>query len=111
MGTAAFEGLANVPKLQFVAQLHPGDEEENREESVGGPGRQGQVQVQCLRADYCVGDREVGIPPGAVRPHEGDRRRGQQQHAADGLVAQGPENPLPLGQRKSTEQAIARSVR
>ena len=43
--------IAQVPGDELAFQLESGDEEEDRQQPVGGPLRQGEVQVQRVRAD------------------------------------------------------------
>ena len=48
--------FAQVAGDELPLELQPGDEEEDREQAVGGPGAQRQVQVQGRRADAGVAE-------------------------------------------------------
>ena len=54
IGTTARFGIAQVAGHELPFEFQPGDEEEDRQQPVGGPGGQGQIQMQCGRADLDV---------------------------------------------------------
>ena len=69
------DGPLRVPQVagdELALELQPGDEEEDRQQPVGRPGRQRQVQVQRRRPDLGVEQREVAVRPGRVRPDHRD---------------------------------------
>src|SRR3712207_7797130 len=51
-----------------------GDEEEDRQQPVGSPGAQRQVQVQRGRADGEADQRLVPVRPRRVGPEQGEQR-------------------------------------
>ena len=74
-GSAARRGSRRSPATNSRLSSRPGDEEEDRQQPVGGPGAERQVQVQRRRADPGVAQGLVGRRPRGVGPDEGDRRR------------------------------------
>ena len=89
--------VAQVAGDELPLELQPGDEEEDRQQAVGRPGAQRQVQVQRARPDREVPQAGVGAGPGRVRPDQRDHGGGQQQRPADGLPAQQRGDPGGLG--------------
>jgi hypothetical protein len=55
--------IAQVPGHELPIELQLGDEEEDREQAVGGGLAHRQVQVQCCRADAQAVQRAVGLAP------------------------------------------------
>ena len=69
--------VAQVAGDELPLELQAGDEEEDRQQAVGGPGAQGQVQVQRLRADLGVPQRRVAGRPGRVGPDQREHGAGR----------------------------------
>ena len=80
--------IAQVAGDELPLELQPGDEEEDRQQPVGGPGAQRQVQVQRGRADAVSRSAAYDVGHGGVRPHQRDHRGDEQQRPADRLLAQ-----------------------
>ena len=99
---------AQRPEDELVLELEADDEEEHREQAVGRPDRQRQVQVQRLGADRRGREGVVRLPPRGVRPHQREDRRAEQQDAAHGLLPQRVQEVRPLGQRQPLEQRVVR---
>ena len=85
--------VAEVACDELALELQPGDEEEDREQAVGRPGGQGQVQVQGARPDHEVTEVVVRLRPGTVRPDDRDDGPEEQQQATGGLGAQDARDP------------------
>jgi hypothetical protein len=84
-------GPARVTQVagdELALELQAGDEEEDRQQAVGGPLRHRQVEVQRGRPEGVVGDRLVGAGPRRVGPDHGDQSGADQQQATGGLGAQ-----------------------
>ncbi|SIN47291.1 Uncharacterised protein [Mycobacteroides abscessus subsp. bolletii] len=80
-------GVAQIPGDEFTFEFHSHHEEEDRQQPVGGPAGQGQMQVQLLRPD---GDGTQPVVPRAPRrigPQQRGHCRHHQQDATDGLLA------------------------
>ncbi len=98
-------GIAQVARDELALELDAGDEEEDGEESVGRPVLEREVQAEGGGADVEGPDAGVALRDGGdVRPQEGGDRGHEQQHAADGLGAQGIADEAELGQREAAEQ-------
>jgi hypothetical protein len=100
--------VAEVAGDELALELQAGDEEEDRQQAVGRPGAQRQVQVQpeeVGRADDGVAERLVGTRPWGVRPDQRDQGADHQEDPADGLLAQDPGETPGLEVRARAEQA------
>ena len=56
-------GPARIPQItgdELALELQSDDEEEDRQQAVGGPRRDGEVQMQRFRADREFGHRLIG---------------------------------------------------
>ena len=91
---------------ELVLELEPDDEEEHRQQAVGRPDSQREVEVQRDWADLEVHEGEVRVGPRGVGPHQCDCRGDQQQHAADGLVAQALAEIAELEDRRSAQELV-----
>ena len=91
---------------ELVLELEPDDEEEHRQQAVGCPDSQREVEVQRDWADLEVHEGEVRVGPRGVGPHQCDCRGDQQQHAADGLVAQALAEVAELEDRRSAQELV-----
>ncbi len=100
-------GRGEGPELELVAKLHTRNEEEDRQQAIGCPHGQRQIQMQRGWSDDGVRDRLVRRRPGAVGPDQCDGSGDQEQDAAGRLVTQGAEDPRPLRQRQPSEQPVA----
>ncbi len=96
--------VPEFPGDELAFELQPHHEEEDGQQTVGGPVRQVEIQVQRLRADGELPHRRVGLRPGRVRPDQRDDRPGQQQHPAHGLQAQDLGDLFPLPPGRAAEQ-------
>ena len=103
--------LAQRAEDELVLELEARDEEEHREQSVGGPGLQGEVEVQGRRPHDGVGELVVALAPRRVRPDEREDRRREQQRPADGLLPQRSKQPRPLPERQPLEHDVPRRTR
>ncbi len=68
------DGLAHLRERaedELVLQLQPDDEEEDREQAVGRPDAQREVQVEGDRADLEVDEVEVRVAPTGSWPTPG----------------------------------------
>jgi hypothetical protein len=88
---------------ELVLELEARHEEEHRQQAVGGPDGEAQVEVQRRRADGDLGELGVGLPPGRVGPDEGDHGGDQQQRAADRLAPQRLQDVRPLREGQPVE--------
>ena len=61
IGSAALRRVGQVAGHELALELDPGDEEEDREQAVGRPRPEGEVEVQRVRADDGVAQRGVGV--------------------------------------------------
>jgi hypothetical protein len=103
-GQSSLPGIPEVTGDELPLQLQPGDEEEDREQSVGGPRAQREAQVQGRRADPGVPERGVGIGPGRVGPGQRQDSGHEEKRAADGLLAQHSGDPAGLVEGAAGEQ-------
>ena len=113
IGSAARARVTQVACDELALEFQPDDEEEDRQQPVGRPRRNAQVQMQRLRPDRELRHRAVGVRPRRVRPHQCRTGGGQQQHAADGLLAEDLGEPLrlrPRAARQQSELGIAESL-
>ena len=99
IGTMAVRKLRRSPWAEFGLQLHPDEEEEDREQPVGGPGAQAQLQVPRREADLDVSESEVRVREWRVRPDEGGECGDDEESAADGVLAQRGEQAIVAGGR------------
>ena len=97
--------LAQVPGDELALELEARDEEEDRQEPVGGPGAERQVQVQRRGSDPGVAQGRVAARPRGVRPDEGHGRRAEQEGATDGLAPEHRGDAAGLGPGSATEEA------
>ncbi len=72
----------------LVLELDAHDVEEHREQAVGRPCGDAQVEVQRGWSDAQLHERRVRLPPRRVGPDERDGRGDEQQHAARRLEAE-----------------------
>ena len=96
--------VAQVARHELAFQLESGDEEEDREQPVGGPGAQREVQMQTGGSHSPLGEGDVGVPPGGVRPDQCEYGRADQQQPAHGFGAQHVPDPAHLGPGDAIEQ-------
>src|SRR5262249_49152641 len=82
-----------------------GDEEEDGEQSICGPGAEAEVEVERLRPDLVVAQLQIRLPPPRVRPHGRGNRAGDEQESAGGLRAQDVGDPGALEERPALEEA------
>ena len=78
--------LAHVAQLavdDFVLDLHPHQEEENRHQSVVDPVVYGELDPG--EGEFEFPDVVVGVMPRGIRPYQSDDRGSQQHDAADAL--------------------------
>ena len=101
---------AELADEELALELEAGDEEEEREQAVGGPLAEGQVEVQRVRSERGVAQARVCRVPRRVRPGQRRDGRGEQQRAADGLGAQGSGDVLGLLPRGAGEEAGTQGV-
>ena len=97
--------VAQVAGDELALELQPDHEEEDRQQPVGGPRRNTQIQVQGLWSKRELGDRSVGRRPRRVRPYQARGGGRQQQHAADRFLAQDLGEPLRLQPRAARKQS------
>ena len=97
--------VAQVTGDELALELQPGDEEEDRQQPVGGPLGQRQVQVQRRRPDPQVAERGVRVAPRRVRPDQREHGGRDQQDPADGLRTQDVADPADLRPAPPREQA------
>ena len=86
------DGLARVAQLaddELALELDAGDEEEDGQQPVGSPRLQVEVEVQGRGSHHEVPQVVVRSRPRRAGPDERDGGGDQQQHATDGLLAQG----------------------
>lgn len=79
-------GVTELAGDQFALELDTGDEEEDREQPVGGPVLEGQVQAQRGRSQVEAADRLVALAEG-VCPDQSGYGGGEEEDAADGFGA------------------------
>ena len=68
-------GVAQVARDELALQLQPGDEEEDREQPVGGPVLNVRSRCSAGGPDPPLRERRVGVAPGGVRPDQRERPR------------------------------------
>ena len=85
--------ITQIPGDELALEFEPDDEEEDGQQSVGGPRRDAELQMQCVRPDFELRHRAVRLRPRRVRPH---------QRRARGRPAAAPRRPSPCaGSRKT----------
>ena len=97
-------GVAQVARDELALELQADDEEEDRQQPIGSPRRDGQMQMQRLRTDREFRHRAIALRPRRIRPHQRRRGRGEQQHAADRFLAQDLGEPPRLRPRTAGQQ-------
>ena len=103
--------IAKVTGDELAFELQAHDEEEDRQQAVGSPAAQREVQVQTKtigtepKAGQCVIRRR----PRRVGPHQCDRCGCQQDRAADGLLVQDVDDTTGLRPRAAGEQPSGHS--
>ena len=80
--------VGEVPGDELTLQLDAGDEEEDREQPVGRPRAEGEIEVQRRRADDGVAQRRIRLSPRRIGPDERGDRSDEQDGATDGLGAE-----------------------
>ena len=65
--------VAQIAGDELALEFQSHDEEEDGQQSVGGPLRERQPQMQRLGAEGELRDGAVGVRPRGVRPHQGRR--------------------------------------
>jgi len=80
--------VGQVPGDELALELDARDEEEDREEAVGGPLAEGEVEVQGERSAAEVAQGLVCRAPGSVRPDQSEHGGAEEEGAANGLGAQ-----------------------
>jgi hypothetical protein len=101
------EGAADVAQIarhELPLELQTRDEEEDREQAVGSPLREGQVEVQPRRAEPDLTERGAGIPHGEFAQASADGRHDEQQPAY-GLRPKNLGDPACLGPGAAVEEA------
>ena len=96
--------ITQVAGDELPFELQAGDEEEDRQQPVGGPLGQREIEVQRGRPDADVGHGGIGLAPRAVRPHERENRRADQERTAHGLGSQNVCDPADLRPAAAREQ-------
>jgi hypothetical protein len=99
--------ITQIARHELALELQPRDEEEDRQQPVGRPGGEGQVEVQCCGPDAQPGEVGVRGAPRRVGPEQRQRRRGDEQQSAGGLGAQQVADAARLRPRATAEQAGA----
>ena len=79
---------AQVTAGEFRLEFDADEEEEDREQSVGGPLPDAQPQVPGFIAELSVSDREVSGRCRRVGPDQSGSSGAEEQCAADGVAAQ-----------------------
>ncbi len=97
---------AQAAQDELVLELEAGDEEEHREQAVGRPHRQRQVEVQRRGPDHDLGQGVVALAPRRVGPDQRDHRGEEQERAADRLLPQRAEHVRPLAERQPVEDDL-----
>ena len=97
-------GIAQVTGDELAFQLQAGDEEEDREQSVGRPLAHAEVQMQRGGPETRVSQVPVRVAPRGVRPDQREHRRPEQQHPTDRLGTQDVADPADLGPATAPEQ-------
>ena len=104
-GSAARRGSRSSPATNSRLSSRPGHEEEDRQQAVGGPCAQAQVEVQCSGADR---HRRAGRSTSWTRascPDQCDRGADDQQQPTDRLGAQHLRDPRGLQERAPARTA------
>ena len=102
--------VGQVAGHELALELDPRDEEEERQQAVGGPRPEAEVEVEGLRADDVVTQGDVGVLPGRVRPDESDHGGAEEQRAADSLGPERRRDVARLRPRPAFQQVVDRSV-
>ena len=101
-GGTAWITQISCDELAFEFQAD--DEEEDRQQSVGRPRRNGQAQMQGFRADRKLRHRAICVSPWRVGPHQRGTRGEEQQDAANGFLAEYLGEALRLRPRAARQQ-------
>jgi len=80
-------GFTQVTCDELALELEARDEEEDREQPIGRPRRQGEVEVQGRRTEGQPPKGDIARAPRRVRPAQRHDGRTDQQEPADGLDA------------------------
>ena len=98
-------GVAQVTGDELPLELQARHEEEDRQQPVRGPGRQGKVEVQGGGPDREGPQSLVPARPRRVRPHQRHDRADHEQRTTDGLLTQDVGDAAGLRPRTAIEQA------
>ncbi len=107
IGSAARPRITQIARDELALEFHPDHEEEDRQQPVGRPGREAEVQMQRFRSDHELREPVIGLRPRRIRPSQRQARRDQQQYPADRLLAQDLGEALRLGPGTAGQQAQA----
>ncbi|MDI2023675.1 hypothetical protein PJL18_04223 [Paenarthrobacter nicotinovorans] len=88
--------FAEFPGHEFAFELQSRQEEEHRQQSVGGPVAQAELKVPGFVAYLEVAECEVAVGCGGVCPDEGYHCCGQEKCSAHGFRTQDREDPAIL---------------
>ena len=96
--------IAQIARDELALELQPGDEEEDRQQPVGCPGTQRQVEMQRRRAHTGLAHCLVGVAPWRVCPHQRHECSRHEQRAADRFLTQDLCESCALAGAEQTEQ-------
>ncbi len=97
--------ITQIPGHELPLEFEPDDEEEDGQQSVGGPFRQRKVQIQCLGPDSELRNRLISGRPRCICPYQCDACGGEQQNAAHRLSPQNLGEPLGLRPRAARQKS------
>ena len=101
---------AQLADGELALELETDDEEEEGEQPVRGPGREGEVEAELGRTHEGVGDRVVRLRPGGAGPHERDDTGDEQEQGTDVLGPKGVEEVSLSTLRQRPEEGPAVAV-
>ena len=104
-GDSCLGAVGEVSGDELALELNPGHEEEDRQESVGRPLAEGQVEMERARPDSQIPQVAVCRVPGRVGPDQGEEGRSKQEGTSDGFEAQERGDVTALGQAETGEDA------
>ena len=99
-----------IPQIAYhelALELQADDEEEDRQQSIGCPGTQSQVQMQSeiIGAQAYFAQRMIGRRPWGIRPHQRESGCRQQHRAPDGFPVEDRNDAFGLRPRSAGEQS------
>ena len=109
-GNRRSRGVLEIADDELVLELEADDEEEQCEQTVGRPVRDGHVEPEEVRADVRVAQHLIAVAPRRVRPRQRSHGSHEQQDATDGLRLEQFLDAPRLGPRAAGEHSLGHAT-